>query len=267
MKEVKFIMPNNVFIPELLAAGIRERISADVKLYNIVNREELGEQREGDTVTFVSTNLSPDAQVVPAGQPIPIADFVDSTKPAEIKKYAQAHVFTDEELMSGFGDVQQRAENKLSASVVGGIENALFAELNAITGNMLHAETTKTALDLDVLADAMIKFGDNVTDEMYLVVNPTGFAQLRKDNNFIVKSSDKVDSVGEIFGATVITSVRVPAKTAFLLKPEALTLALRKDVTVKVQEEAADDTVHVSARIHGAVALTSEDAAVKITLA
>lgn len=259
-------MANTVFVPELVAAGINEKLGKAIKLFNLVDVQNLGEKTSGDTVKFVSTAYIGDATVVPAGQPIPIADFTDSVKSAEVQKYARALNFTDEDLMNGAGDVQERAENQIAKAVGSGVEAALYAELKAITGAMVHTEA-KMALDVAVIGDALVKFGEDIDGEKYLLVSPAEFANLRKDPNFVVKSNDKVDSVGEIYGCTVVVSGRVDAKEAFIIKPEALSVQLKKDVTVKVQEENADDTVLVSGRTHAAVALTDEAGAIKITLA
>ncbi|MDW0112162.1 hypothetical protein QT711_03125 [Sporosarcina saromensis] len=256
-------MPNNVFIPELLSVGVTEKLGKAIKLYNIVNVENLGEKTEGDTVKFISTEYIGDAGVVLAGTEIPKADFTDTTKSAPVKKYAKGVIFTEEEIMSGFGDVQGRAENQIAKSVAAGVENALFAELKAIAGAMAHAATK---FDVDEIGQALVKFGEDIDDEKYLLVSPVDFANLRKDPNFIVKTNEKVDSVGEIFGCTVVVSGRVAANEAFIVKLDALTVALKQDVKIKVQEEADDDTVLVNGRTHAAVALTDEAGAIKITV-
>ncbi|WP_203246333.1 phage major capsid protein [Sporosarcina beigongshangi] len=259
-------MANNVFIPELLALGVTEKLGKAIKLYNIVNVDNLGEKTEGDTVTFVSTEYIGDSTEVLAGAPIPTADFTDSTKSAPVKKYGRGYTFTEEEIMNGHGDVQGRAENQIAKSVGAGVENALFAELKAITGAMLHA-SLKTELDVEEIGQALVKFGEDLDGEKYLLVSPAEFANLRKDSNFVVKTNDKVDSVGEIYGCTVVVSARVGVKEAFIIKPDALTVALKQDVKIKVQEEANDDTVLVNGRTHAAVALTDDSGAIKITLA
>lgn len=259
-------MSNTVFIPELLALGVTEKLGAAIKLYNIVDVQNLGEKTEGDTVKFISTQYIGDSSSVVAGALIPIADFTDATKPATVKKYAKGINFNTEEIMNGHGDVQGRAENQIAKSVAAGVENALYVELKAITGAMLHA-SLKTALDVEEVGQALVKFGEDLDGEKYLLVSPAEFANLRKDPNFVVKSNDKVDSVGEIFGCTVVVSARVGAKEAFIIKPLALAVALKKDVTVKVQTEDSDDTVLVTGRTHAAVALSDEAGAIKITLA
>lgn len=256
-------MANNVFIPELLSVGVTEKLGKAIKLYNIVKVLNLGEKTEGDTVKFISTEYIGDADVVAAGKEIPKADFIDSTKSATVKKYAKGVIFTDEELMDGHGEVQARAENQIAKAVAAGVENALFAELKGITGAM---EYVGGVFNVETIGQALVKFGEDIDGEKYLVVSPSEFANLRKDPNFIVKTNDKVDSVGEIFGCTVVVSARVDAKEAFIVKPDALTVGLKQDVKIKVQEEADDDTVLVNGRTHAAVALTDEAGAIKITV-
>lgn len=259
-------MSNQIFIPELIEAGINAKLGNAIKLYQISMVKDLGNKQGGDVITVPKTAYVGDASTVIAGAMIPVSDFVQSNTQVTVAKYGKGITFTQEDINNAYGDVQNDAENQLTASVASGVETAMFTILKSITGAMLHA-SLKTALDVEVIGDALVKFGEDLDGEKYLVVSPTEFANLRKDANFVVKSNDKVDSVGEIYGATVVVSSRVGAKEAFIVKPDAIAIYLKKNILVEAQKEIANQTHLVVATAHAGVHLRNEQGAVKITLA
>lgn len=259
-------MANQIFIPELLEAGIVAKLGNQIKLYPISLVKDLGNHQGGDRITVPKTNYVGDASTVVAGAMIPVSDFVQSSTDVVVSKYAKSVSFTEEDLNNAFIDVQASAEDQLAKSVASGLENQMFASLRGITGAMLHASTA-TSLSTTIIGDALVKFGEDVDGEKYLLVNPTEFANLRKDPNFVVKSNDKLDSVGEIYGCTVVVSSRVNAKEAFIVKPEAVAMYLRQDVKVEYQKEIANQTHLLVATAHAGIHLRDDQKAIKITIA
>lgn len=260
-------MTNTIFSPELIEAGITSKLGLDSKLYPISYVKDLGNKQGGDVITVPKTAYIGDAETVEAGELIPVSDFTQSTDQVTVAKYGKAVSFTQEEVNNAYGDVRAEAENQLSIAVNKGIEGALFNQLKAINGAMKHTESTKSALDVEVIADALVKFGEDLDGEKYLFVSPAQFANLRKDDNFVLKANDKVDSVGEIYGCTVVVSERVDSKEAFIVKPEALGIYIKKDAEVEVDKDISNQTYLVVGTVHAGVHLRNEQGAIKITLA
>lgn len=256
-------MANEVFIPELIEAGIEAKLGDAIQLYNIAYRANLQNEQGGDVITVPKTQYTGDAQAVTAGTMIPISDFKQTVDKVDVVKYADGKNFTEEEINNAYGDVQAEAEAHLLASVTGGIENAMFTALKGIKPAMTH---DAVEFNVEAVADALVKFGEDVHGEKYLLVNSADFAVLRHDKSFVATTNEKVDSVGEVFGCTVVVSDRVEAKTAFVVKPNAIGLYLKKDVDVRVQGEDANDTVLVTGRAHAATHLRDEKGAIKITI-
>lgn len=257
-------MTNNVFFPELIQAGVEAKLGDAIKLYNISHLADLQNEVGGDKITVYENQFSGDAEAVAAGTMIPISDFEQKSVQVDVVKYADGKQFTEEEIISAYSDVQSDAEEHLLASVSGGIEASLFTALNGIDAAMTH---TAEALNVKSVADSLAKFGEDLFKENYLIVNGVDFAVLRNDDNFIVKSNEKVDSVGEVFGCTVIVSNRATAGTAFIVQEGALGIYLKKDVDVRVQTEDANDTVLVTGRAHAATHLRNAKGAIKINFA
>lgn len=259
-------MANTVFIPELIAAGVESRLEKAIQLYPLAYQQDLSNEKGGDVITVPKTANATDAGVVAAGALIPVVDFTQTTDQVNVLKYGQGFSFTEEEVNSAYSNVQEDAENNVTESISGGIEAAMFASLKAITGAMVHAES-KTALDVAVVGDALVKFGERVHGEKYLLVNSAEFANLRKDPNFVVKANDKVDSVGEVFGCAVLVSDRVDAKEAYIIKPDAIGLYLKKQPKVETDKDISNQTHLVVGTTLAAVHLRNEASAIKITIA
>lgn len=252
-------MTNTVFIPELIALGISEKLGNAIKLYPLANVQDLQNEKGGDVITVPKTAYVGDATVVPAGTLIPVSDFTQSTEKVTVNKYAKALSFTEEEVNSAYTDVQVEAENQLTKSIANGIEKDMYVALNAITGAMLHADTS-TSLTGAVVASAIAKFGEDIEEDITLLVNAVDYATLRQDKAF-----DAVNNM--IYGAKVSPSNRVAAKTAFLIKAEAIGAYIKKAVLVEADKDISNQTHLVVGTELAAVHLRDESKAVKITIA
>jgi len=251
-------MTNTVFIPELIAAGVQAKLGNAIKLYPLSYTQDLQNEKGGDVITVPKTQYVGDATVVAAGQLIPVSDFTQSTDQVTVKKYAKAVSFNEEEVNSAYSDVQVDAEEQLTKSIANGIEKDMYASLNAITGAMLHTEVgADVSLTGKVVANALAKFGEDLEEEIFLLVNATDYASLRQDEAF-----DK--QTKEIYGATVMPSNRVAAKTAFLVKAGAVGAYIKKDVLVETEEDISNQTHLVVGTELAAVHLRDESKAVKI---
>lgn len=252
-------MANTVFIPELIALGVRAKLGDAIKLSPLAFNQDLGNEKGGDVITVPKTAYIGDATAVAAGALIPVSDFTQSTVNVTVKKYAKGVTFTEEEVNSAYSDVQGDAETQLTKSIASGIEKDMFAALDAITGAMLHADLA-TSLSGAVVAKAQAKFGEDIDEELFLLVNGVDYAVLRQDPAF-----DKVNK--EIYGAKVLVSNRVGAKKAFLVKPEAVAVYLKKDVLVEADKDISNQTHLVVGTELAAVHLRDDSKAVKITIA
>lgn len=252
-------MTNQVFIPELVAAGVSEKLGDAIKLYPLSNVQDLQNEKGGDVITVPKTEYVGDATVVAPGELIPVSDFTQSTEQVPVKKYSKALSFTEEEANSAYTDVQVEAENQLTKSIASGIEKDMYIILDAITGAMLHADTA-TSLTGTVVASAIAKFGEDIEEDIYLLVNAVDYAVLRQDKAF-----DPANNM--IYGTKVSPSNRVTAKTAFLVKEGAIGAYIKKDVLVEADKDISNQTHLVIGTELAAVHLRDESKAVKITIA
>ena len=256
-------MAHTFILPEILAAVVEEKLGDKIKLYPLAKKESLN-GKAGDTITIPTLNYIGVAGDVPAGTSIPLADFTQASTDVKVKKVGKALKFTEEEIINHYIDLQGEAEKQLTKAMADKIEVDLFAELDNAT------MTAKvTALDVDGLADAVVPFGEELDEEMYLFVNPKDLALLRKDEQFIVNANHgegEIKSAGMIFGMEVVVSNRVPENTAYVIKDGAVAIYMRKGVDVEMDKNILDQTHIVAGTVHYAVALNDASKVVKVTV-
>jgi N4-gp56 family major capsid protein len=254
----------NILNAQLIADGVSAKLGNNIKLFPISYVQNL-EGQVGGTIVVPQFSYIGDASDVAEGVAINPALLSQTSVNLSINKMATGIELSDEVLGNAYGSPLDEAEKQLTKAIANGLDGKLFTALGAITGGMLLASTA-TALSTTVIGDALIKFGEDVDGEKYLIVSPTEFANLRKDPNFVVKQNDKVDSVGEVYGCTVVVSAGVGAKQAYIVKPNALAVYIKKNVSVEMDRNILTKSTVITADTHYAVQLRDASGAIKITL-
>ena len=148
--------------------------------------------------------------------------------------------------------------------MINDLNNDFFVEIAKTS--TLHSYTD--TLKYDVVVDAIAKM--NLEDEtgLFLLINPSLKAELRKDPDFKASRLGEIlysGQIGDICGIPVAVSKKVPANTAFLATKEAVTCFIKKGVEVE-QDRIKNKRINsVIPRKVGLVALTDATKAVKIT--
>lgn len=258
-------MPNQLINMEVIKDYIVDKLGNDVKFMPLTKVEPINEQ--AGTIRVLKEHYIGDAEVVAPGQPIPISDFDQSAVNIDIIKKSKALKFTQEDLLSMAGNPAQRIAEQLLRAANNGLDKALRDELAGVTGAMVVDATTVGKITVDVVADALQKFGEN-QGASYLFVNPATLTQMRKEEGFALKSAEGgINIVGEIFGANVVLSESVLVGEAYLIKEGALELYLRKEPVLKNQEDILTEQEVFTSNVYFAAHLADESKAVKIDLA
>ena len=127
-----------------------------------------------------------------------------------------------------------------------------------------------------VIADALVKFGEDLDGEKVLFIAPAQLAQIRKDDNYL-KPSEMTQqaimsgTVGECWGCQLVLSNKIKASgskfTNFIVKPGALAIYLKRDATVETERNTKNKTTLITADQHYAVYLRDDSKAVKLITA
>lgn len=258
-------MANNIINTEVVGDYITGKLGNQVKFLPLAKVVEINQQ--GGTVAVFKEAYIGDAQLVAEGQLIPASDFVQSKVNLEITKLAKRTLMTEEERLSGVGNPVDKVSAQLLASLEKGLDKALVGELAKITGAMAFDATTAGKITKEVVADALMKFGED-QEGIYLMVNPATKSEMMKEADFILKSVEGgLNIVGEIYGVDVVLSANVPAGEAYMVKAGAVHLYIRKQAQVEADKDIATQVNEFVGTVYMGAILADESGAVKIDLA
>lgn len=265
-------MANETFLQDLINPEvIGQRLS--VKLTDYIKFSPLSymgtdlQGNVGNTVTVPYFKYIGDAVDVAEFDPIALSQLQASSYQVTVKKVGKAVEITDEAVLSAYGNPMDEIESQLLTSLGAKIDNDCLTALDGITGNMLLAHTG--AFDKDVVADGLVKFGEDINEETYLFINPADYAKLRKDADFvhIQNGTVKVNgTVGQIYGTNVVVTNKLAGQmTAFLLRSQGLGIEMKRNANVEVDRDILRKSTILSADVHYVSYIRNANKAVKLT--
>ena len=240
-----YTLKANLVIPEVIADLVETKLGDNITLLPLAEQDNTLEGQPGDALKFPAFEYIGAASVVNENNQVVVGNLAAGTKTATVHKYAKAISITDEARLSGFGNPMDEAAKQLARSIDQGVDDELFSVLNGVNINRKFVSSTLWA---DNIADALVLFGEDLTGPKILLTDAAGFAQLRKDADYI-KASDmgqrmiNGDVVGEIWGCQILitnkvkTNATVKEKQHFIVKPGALRLVNKRGTLIEVQRE------------------------------
>lgn len=220
----------NMINPEVLGAFLETKLVNAIKLspLAVVGTELQG--RAGNTLTLPTWQYIGDAKDLEEGVADTPVALETQSREIKIKKASKSVEITDEALLSGYGNPADEIATQLLTSIASKVEADCFAAL--ATASL----TQSGAVSADTVADALVKFGEDLDEEMFLFINPADYATIRKNANFSYVNGQQMTiggTVGYIFNCAVVVSNRVAANTALIVKRGALGIELKRGVNVE----------------------------------
>ena len=252
---------SNMINPEVLGAFLETKLVNAIKLspLAVVGTELQG--RAGNTLTLPTWQYIGDAADLEEGaEDTPVALEAQSRE-IKIKKASKSVEITDEALLSGYGNPADEIASQLLTSIASKVEADCFAELAKGTLKQVGA------VSADTVADALVKFGEDLDEEMFLFINPADYATIRKNPNFMYVNGQQMTiggTVGFIFNCAVVVSNRVAAKSAYIVKRGALGIELKRGVNVESDRDILRKTTVYSVDEHYVAYLRDDSKVIRI---
>lgn len=253
----------NLIDPEVLGQYLDVKLVDAIKLSPLVDVDNTLAGRPGSTLTLPKFAYIGDAADIPEGDAMDPVNLTATTVEVEVKKAGKAVEITDEAILSGHGNPVNEIGKQLLVAMASKIEADLYKEM----GKATLAHTYADDFNKEVIVDALVKFGEDINEEMYLFVNPAEYAALRKDPDFVqIANGAAVISghVGQIFGCNVVVANRVAAGEAFIMKQGALALIMKRNVMVEADRDILKGTNVYACNEHYAVQLRYDDRVIRI---
>lgn len=260
---------SNLFNPQVVGDMLNTKLADAIKLAPLATIYNNLEGRPGNTVTLPYYSYIGDASVVAEGADVSISQLKEQTKTVTIKKVAKGVQLTDEAVLSGYGDPIGQATMQMALAIASAIDNDLLAALNG--NEVVHEITAK--MTPDDIADALILFGEDIDGEKALLTDATGYATLRKTDDWIPGTEIGADmiirgTVGMIHGCQVVVTNRIKESTNVtnyhIVKPGALAIYMKRDTLVEVDRDIINKSTVMTADKHFATYLLDSSKAIRI---
>ena len=247
--------------PEVLGAFLETKLVDAIKLspLAVVGTELQG--RAGNTLTLPTWQYIGDAADLAEGVADTPVALETQSREVKIKKASKSVEITDEALLSGYGNPADEIASQLLTSIASKVEADCFAAL--ATGTLKQVG----AVEADTVADALVKFGEDLDEEMFLFINPADYAAIRKNPNFAYVNGQQMTiggTVGFIFNCAVVVSNRVAATSAYIVKRGALGIELKRGVNVESDRDILRKTNVYSVDEHYVAYLRDDSKVIRI---
>ena len=252
---------SNMINPEVLGAFLETKLVDAIKLspLAVVGTELQG--RAGNTLTLPTWQYIGDAADLAEGVADTPVALETQSREVKIKKASKSVEITDEALLSGYGNPADEIASQLLTAIASKVEADCFAAL--ATGTLKQVG----AVEADTVADALVKFGEDLDEEMFLFINPADYATIRKNPNFMYVNGQQMTiggTVGFIFNCAVVVSNRVAAQSAYIVKRGALGIELKRGVNVESDRDILRKTNVYSVDEHYVAYLRDDSKVIRI---
>ena len=251
--------------PQVLAEYLDWKMMDAIKFAPLcnVNNDLVG--RPGSTLTLPKYTFIGLAEPIDEGAEIPMSVLEAGSVNVKVNKIGKGVTVTDEAILSAYGNPVDEVAKQLLMAIAGKVDNDCVAAFREAT---LEAESV-AEFDKYVIVDMMAKFGEDIEEDMVLIINPAHLAVLRRDVDFIqVMAGQKIISgeMGQLFGARVVVSNKCEANEAFLVKAGAVEILMKRNVAVEADRNIINKTNIFTADQHYAVYLRDESKIVKVAI-
>jgi N4-gp56 family major capsid protein len=266
----------NLINPQVMKDMISYQLADAMKFSPLckIDNELVGQA--GDTVTIPRFGYIGDASETTEGVAMDTYALTTSTETVTIKSIGKAVEISDKSVLVGKGNIINECTNQIRMAISNKIDNDALAELKTIGAGMTIGDGT-ASLSADLVADSLVKYGENVDGSKILLIAPAQLAGLRKSESWIKATDVGVNilmagTVGMIHGCQVVLSNKIVTKTAdaktyyenFIVKPGALTIYMKRNVELETDRDILAKTTVVSADEYYVVDLSDASKAIKV---
>ena len=237
----------NLVDPEVLAGFIDKKLVDAIRLSPLARIDDTLVGRPGDEISLPSYAYIGDAVSVNEGADIPIAKLTTSVEKVKVAKIGKAVEISDEAILAGYGSVVDEASSQILTAINSGVESSL---LNAMATTATQTDTVAADADAaDAIADALVKFGEDIDGEKVIVIPASFYARLRKTKSWIPNTEIGAKMivqgvVGMVHGCQVVVSNRmsvnnqgVITNSAYIVKPGALAIYHKRNTLVEFDRD------------------------------
>lgn len=263
----------NMINPQVMADMITAELPRALKFAPLATVGNTLEGNPGNTITMPKFNFIGMAEDVAEGEAIPVSKLTTESTQVTVKKAGKGVEITDEAKLSGYGNPIGEAVNQLKMAVALKIDSDCLTVFENIQAPFIHGDGT-LELTSDIVADAQVKWGENIDGDKVLFVTAKQYAKFRKDTLFLGlkdmagKPILMSGVVGEIYGCQVVVStglVEAAGKVSnFIVRPGALGIEMKRNVQIETARDIKHKLDEINIDQHYIAYLKDASKAIKI---
>lgn len=266
---------SNIINPEVMADMISAKLPKALKAKGFMKVDTNLVGKAGNTITVPQYAYIGEAADLAEGVAGEVTTLTATEKEYTIKKAVKNVDLTDEAVLSGYGDPVGEVTRQLTMAIEDKIDSDGIAALEAITtsspAGANYVTSTETTYNYNMVCDGLdaLPNSEDEGEELYLLIPKAGIKALRRDERFIDKNSGEMlgtGVVGSVAGCKVVVSAKLSdtSKAAYIMRPEALTAFIKRDVTLETDRDVLKKQTLFSADEHFVVAIEDLNKIVKV---
>lgn len=265
----------NIINPEVMADMISAKLPKALKAKGFMKVDTTLTGKAGNTITVPQYAYIGEAADLAEGEAGTVTQLTATEKEYTIKKAVKNVELTDEAVLSGYGDPVGEVTRQLTMAIEDKIDSDGIAVLEAITSSSPaganYVTSTETAYNYEMVCDGLdaLPNSEDEGEDLYLLIPKAGIKALRRDDRFIDKNNGEMlgtGVVGSVAGCKVVVSAKLSdtSKAAYIMRPDALTAFIKRDVTLETDRNVLNKKTLFSADEHFVVAIEDLNKIVKV---
>lgn len=251
--------------PQVLAEYFDAKLMDEVKFLPLAVVDYTLQGRPGNTLSIPVYQFIGLASDVAEGEDVDLTKLTATKRDVVVKKAGKGIQESDEAILSAYGDIQNEIAKQLLMAISGKMDNDMLEELRGAT--LVHEAD---AMGVDMVADALVKFGEDCNQEAVLMINAKHLAVFRKSDEFMAVDHAQViidGEVGRIFNCRVVVSNKVQDNEAFIVREGALGLLVKRGCELEYDRNIVNKTNTYVVDQHFVAYRRDESKMIKITIA
>lgn len=266
---------SNIINPEVMADMISAKLPKALKAKGFMKVDTTLTGKAGNTITVPQYAYIGEAADLAEGAAGTVTQLTATEKEYVVKKAVKNVELTDEAVLSGYGDPVGEVTRQLTMAIEDKIDSDGIAVLEAITSSTPaganYVTSTETTYNYNMVCDGLdaLPNSEDEGEELYLLIPKAGIKALRRDERFIDKNNGEIlgtGVVGSVAGCKVVVSAKLSdtSKAAYIMRPDALTAFIKRDVSLETDRNVLNKKTLFSADEHFVVAIEDLNKIVKV---